>query len=345
MKIALCSSFVPFIHGGARNIVEWLEVMLQEAGHQVEHIYLPQVDVPDLLFQQMAAYRWVDLAASADRVVCFRPPAHLIPHPHKILWFIHHIRAFYDLWDSPYRGFPDDAKHRGIQDALRAADTAALHEAKDVFTNSKVVSERLKRYNNVESTVLYPPIFRPERFHCRSFNDEIVYICRMEHHKRQHLLIDAMRYTKTPVRLRLCGTSSGPDYSRELAQAISRSGMQGRVVLENRWITEEEKVEYLADCLAAAYVPLDEDSYGYPSLEASHAAKPVLSTLDSGGVLELVEHNHNGLITAPTPQALAEAMDQFYSNRKLTQEMGRNARARLDDLAINWSHVIERLLA
>lgn len=345
MKIVLCSSFVPFINGGYRNIIEWLEVMLQEAGHQVERIYLPQVDVPDLLFQQMAAYRWVDLTSSADRVICFRPPAHLIPHPHKILWFIHHIRAFYDLWDSPYRGYPDDAKHRAIRDALRAADTAALHEAKSVFTNSRVVSGRLKRFNNVNSTVLYPPIFRPERFHCRTFNDEIVYICRMEHHKRQHLLIDAMRYTQTPVRLRLCGTGFGVGYTQELAQSIARSRLQERVVIENRWISEEEKVDYLADCLAAAYLPLDEDSYGYPSLEASHAQKPILTTTDSGGVLELVQDGFNGFVSEPDPRALAAAMDKLYLDRVATRHMARNAHARLNDLDINWSHVLERLLA
>src|SRR6195952_916410 len=99
MKIALVSTFVPFIYGGARNIVEWLQAMLEKEGHQVERIYLPQIDAPDLLFQQMTAFRWIDLS-SADRVICFRPQAHLIQHPHKILWFIHHIRAFYDLWDN-----------------------------------------------------------------------------------------------------------------------------------------------------------------------------------------------------------------------------------------------------
>ena len=57
MRIALCSSFVPFVNGGYRNIVEWLETMLLEAGHEVERIYLPEVDSPDLLFRQMAATR------------------------------------------------------------------------------------------------------------------------------------------------------------------------------------------------------------------------------------------------------------------------------------------------
>ena len=117
MKIALCSTFVPFIRGGGRNIVDWLASTLTAAGHQVEVVYLPELDAPDLLFQQMMALRWVDIQA-ADRIICFRPQSHLIPHPHKILWFIHHIRAFYDMWDSPYRDFPDNAKHRAIRDAL-----------------------------------------------------------------------------------------------------------------------------------------------------------------------------------------------------------------------------------
>jgi glycosyltransferase involved in cell wall biosynthesis len=344
MKIALCSSFVPFLYGGARNIVDWLQTILEQEGHHVERIYLPEIDAPDLLFQQMAAYRWIDLT-SADRIICFRPQAHLIPHPHKILWFIHHIRVFYDLWESPYRGFPDDAKHRGIRDALHAADTAALHEAKHIFTNSQVVSNRLSAFNKVDSEVLYPPVFQSERFHCRGYNDEIVCICRLEHHKRQHLLVEAMQHTRTPVRLRLCGSSAGPDYPKDLQQLISDLGLHERVILENRWISEEEKVEYLADCLAAAYLPLDEDSYGYPSVEASHASKALLTTFDSGGVLELVQEGVNGYVTESSPEALAEAMDKLYLDRKMSETMGKNACARLSELNISWTHVLKRLLA
>lgn len=345
MKIALCSSFVPFIRGGYRNIVEWLQEELVAAGHQVERIYLPQIDVPDLILPQMAAYRWVDLAAAADRVICFRPPAHAIPHPHKILWFIHHIRVFYDLWDSPYRGFPDDDQRRNLRDILHRADTAAIQEAKQVFTNSRVVADRLQRYNRIDSEVLYPPIFRPERFHCAGFNDEIVYISRVEPHKRQHLLLEAMRHTRTPVRLRLCGASAGDAYAKELQSTASSAKLRDRVAFDNRWISEDEKAEILAQCLAAAYLPLDEDSYGYPSLEASHASKAVLTTTDSGGVLELVIDGHNGRVCDPDPLALAEAMDQLYLEREKTREMGANAAQRIVDLNISWRHVLERLLA
>lgn len=344
MKIALCSTFVPFLNSGARHIVEWLQTMLEQEGHHVERIYLPEDDNPDLLFQQMAAFRWIDLSA-ADRVICFRPQSHLIDHPHKILWFIHHLRVYYDLYDTPYRSFPDNARQRGFRDALRNVDNAALREAKHVFTNSRVVSDRLAQFNQVDSEVLYPPVIDPDRFHCNGYNDEVLYVCRLEHHKRQHLLIEAMALTTTPVRLRLCGTSAGADYPAELVALIKRLRLQKRVSMDNRWISEEEKVAFLADCLATAYLPVDEDSYGYPSLEASHASKAILTTLDSGGVRELVTDGDNGYVVEPTAQALATALDKLYRERATTVAMGERARLRLAELNISWSHVIERLLS
>jgi glycosyltransferase involved in cell wall biosynthesis len=343
MKIALVSSFVPFIKGGARNIVDWLELMLQKKGHQVEKIYLPELDSADLLFSQMIAYRFIDLEA-ADRVICFRPQAHLIFHHHKIIWFIHHVRGFYDLWDTPY-GYPIDFKNKKVREALIETDTRALLEAKSIFTNSQVVSDRLKKFNSVDSEVLYPPIFESERFHCQKYSDEIVCVCRIEHHKRQHLLIDAMRYVKTPVKLRLSGSSSSPNYLSLLRSKISTYKLKKSVILDSRWISEEEKVEQFANCLAAAYLPVDEDSYGYPSLEASYAKKSILTTTDSGGVLELVVDGFNGYVVNPDAKSLAKALDLLYLKRDKTIQMGESALRRLNDLNIAWDHVIERVLA
>jgi glycosyltransferase involved in cell wall biosynthesis len=343
MKIALVSSYVPFIKGGARNIVDWLEIMLQRKGHHVEKIYLPEVDSPDLLFKQMMAYRLIDLEM-ADRVICFRPQAHLISHHHKILWFIHHIRGFYDLWNTEY-GFENNSKNNAIREALIQVDNAALLEAKTIFTNSKTVSDRLKKFNSINSKVLYPPVFESEKFHCAGYSDEIVCICRIEHHKRQHLLVDAMRYVKTPVKLRISGSSMSKNYIRSLKSKINTAGLKKSINLDIRWISEEEKIARLSNCLAAAYLPLDEDSYGYPSVEASHAKKPILTTNDSGGVLELVTHQFNGYVAEPDPKSLAEAMDLLYLKRQHTIKMGKNALHRLSELNISWDHVLDRLLA
>lgn len=344
MKIALVSSFVPFVGGGLRNIVEWLEIMLTKCGHQVERIYLPQVDTPELTMSQMLAYRMVNLSA-ADRIICFRPQAHLISHPNKIVWFIHHLRQFYDLWDTDHRGMPDDARHRSLRAAVREADTRALLEAKHVYANSRAVSDRLWRFNGIRSLVVYPPIYQPERFRCDCYGEEIVYVARLTAHKRQQLLIEAMLHVESPVRLRFLGTGDTPEYPADLHSMVRRLGLGTRVAIEDRWISEFDKAEVLAKCLATAYLPLDEDSYGYSSLESSHSRKLVLTTNDSGGVLELVKDGYNGLVCEPRPEALAAGIDRIYENRDATMAMGANAEERVRELNISWSNVIERMLA
>lgn len=344
MRIALCSSFVPFVGGGYRHIVDWLAQMLVDAGHQVETVWIPEVDAPSLLVQQMAAYRWIDLEA-ADRVICFRPQSHLIRHPRKVVWFIHHLRVFYDLWHSEYRGFPDDVEHRAIRDILHGADTEALKEAVAIFANSKVVADRLQRYNGIQAEVLYPPVFRAERFHAGAYGDTVVSVCRIERHKRIHLLVDALAASRSPVKLAIYGTSSDPGYVRQLRESVVNYGLSDRVILEDRWITEDEKVDILSSALALAYVPLDEDSYGYPVLEGAHARRPVVTTTDSGGVVEFARDEVEGFVAAPIPVALSVAFDRLHADRQLAERMGRAAELRVAELGVSWSHVLERLLA
>lgn len=341
MKIALVSSVVPFINGGARFIVEWLEEQLRDHGHAVERFYLPFADGSDQLLDQLAAYRLMDLTHACDRLIAFRPPAYGVRHPDKRLWFIHHIRVYYDLWDRPHGMRSDRPRDVALRAALRDYDHATLSEAKAIYTNSKVVSQRLQDYNGLSSQPLYPPLYRPERFRCDGYGDEILAVSRVEPHKRQALMIEAMAHTRTPVRLRLCGRSASPAYGVELRERIHTLGLDGRVSLEDRWVSEEEKADLLASALAAVYLPHDEDSYGYPSLEAAHARKAVVTTSDSGGVLELVEHGRNGLVAAPEPLAIAEAFDQLWRDRTQAERLGRANLARLAELHIDWSHVVE----
>jgi glycosyltransferase involved in cell wall biosynthesis len=343
MKIILASSFVPFIHGGGRFIVEWLEQKLIECGHRVERFYLPFLESREELLDQVLAFRLIDLADTCDRLIAFRPPSYVLPHPNKVLWFIHHIRPLYDLWDSPYRLVPDDPAGRALRKALFDLDNRTIREARHVFTNSKVVADRLQHFNGIAATPLYPPILAPERFRNDGYGEEIVFISRVEPHKRQALLVEAMRHVKTPVKLRLCGSSMSPAHLEAINRAIVDHGLADRVIFEDRWISEDDKVERLASALAVAYAPLDEDSYGYPSLEAAHARKAVITTSDSGGVLELVTDRVNGMVAPPEPPALAQAMDELYRDRALAARMGAANEARLAELRINWPTVIEAL--
>lgn len=345
MKVGIVSSATPLVQGGGRFIVDWLEQKLREYGHRVEVIYIPFADEPDHILPQMNAFRLMHYEEAFDRVITFRPPAHVVRHSRKVVWFIHHLRVFYDLWETPYRGFPDTMPFRALREAIVRADTAALAEAHRVFTNSRVVADRLRRYNGIEGEVLYPPILAPELFTSAEYGDEIVSVCRMEHHKRQHLLIAALRHTRTPVRLRLCGRGLSPGYVASLHAAVAEQGLQDRVAIEERWVSEDEKADRLSRALASAYVPYDEDSYGYPTIEAAHARRCTITVTDSGGVPEFVSDGVTGLTTAPEAEALAEAFDRLYADRTLARRLGEAAKERVAALGIEWDTVVAKLLA
>jgi len=344
-RIGLVSSCVPLIFGGARFIVDWLALQLEARGHEVERVFIPTTDDPANILEQMAAFRMMELDRYFDRVITFRPPSHMVRHRRKVCWFIHHIRVFYDLWDSEYRAFPETAQARALRSTIHRADTAALAEAHRLFTNSREVAGRLKTFNDLQGEVLYPPVMRPELFRAGELGDEIVSVCRMEAHKRQHLLIEAMRHVRTPVRLRLCGAASNSSYAEHLAALVASHDLERRVRIEHRWITEEEKADRLAASLASAYIPFAEDSYGYPTLEAAHSRRCTVTVSDSGGVPEFVRHEIDGLIVAPEAKALAAAFDRLHSDRAAARQMGENAARRVAELGIDWDTVIGKLLA
>lgn len=345
MKLIIASSYVPFVTGGARHIVDWLAAKLRAQGHEVESFLLPFVDDPETMLAQIAGWRLIDLSDRCDRLICIRPPAYVLRHPHKLVWFIHHFRVFYDLWDTALCYLPHDARTLAVRRALMELDTEALGEAAQVYALSGTAQDRLRRFNGLETPILYQPLLEPERFRSGDHGDAVVLVARLEAYKRQHLLVEAMRHVKTGVRLHLCGASAEPEYTDQLKALIERHGLAGKVTLESRWIAEERKQEVIAGALAVANIAIDEDSFAYVSLEACYAEKPIITSTDAGGVLELVRDGVNGLVAEPTAQALAAAFDRLYLDRALAARMGKANRARIDEMGIGWDKVLHAMTA
>jgi glycosyltransferase involved in cell wall biosynthesis len=343
MKIAIATTFVPFIKGGDRKIVEGLSNHLSKEGHHVELVMIPQAENLDNLANQMAAIRDYRID-NADLLICLRPQSHLIPHRNKVIWFIHHIRKYYDLYNSRETGSldPDDELQRK---AVILEDNLALKTARKIFANSRVVQQRLWDFNQTRSEVLLPPHPDLSLFRDSGSNDELVCVSRVERHKRQHLLVQAMNHTKTAVRLRIAGRSTDPTYTNEIRQMIATHNLQERVVFEEGWLSEQAKGDLVNSCLAVCYTPEDEDSYGYFTLEAFQSSKAMVTTNDSGGLLEIVKDGVTGLVAAPTAAGLARAFDKVFVNRTLARNLGQTAHESTQGLEISWNNVSSKLLS
>ena len=345
MRVIIASTSVPHIDGGGRLIVHWTAEAMRAVGHEVEEFYLPFPSGARPSLSAIVGLRATPFSGSGDRLVAIRWPAHIIRHENKATWFIHHYRQLFDLWDSPYRGVPATAEGIAYREALRRIDNQGLGESRDVFTNSLIVRDRVREYNGLDPEPLFPPIGGDvSRFHTDSYGDFIFYPSRITPIKRQLLAVKAMTFTSTPVRLVIAGKPESRPYEKDLRDYVREHSLEDRVELRFGWLDEAEKVDLLAKCLALAFLPVDEDSYGYPSLEASHSAKPIVTLRDSGGALEFVRDEKEGLIVDPNPRDLARAFDRMYEDRSAAERMGEQSFARRDELKIAWPHVIRRLL-
>lgn len=342
MKVIVASTIVPFINGGGVFIVDWLVEKLREYGHQAEAVKIPFVHDYQSVLSQMLGLRMYHLEDTCDRLIAIRTPAYLLKHPEKYLWFIHHYREMYDLWDTEYNALPRENNTLAIREYVKRADEAAFNEAKRIYTNSQIVSKRLLEYNNIIAKPVYPPVLHPEQFWCETYGDYIYYSSRICGHKRQMLAIEAMKYVKTDVKLVISGKTENTVIKDQIENTIRENDLQKKVKVYDRWISEEEKAKLLANCLAGIYIPYDEDSYGYPSLEAHHSKKAVISCTDSGGTSELLKDGYNGFIVEPDPQKLAAVFDRLYEDKKMAERMGENGMNRIQELEITWDNVIRR---
>lgn len=345
MRIAVVSNKVPFSRGGAEELLDALVFELRERGYEAEPVQLAfRWSPPQRILDHMLVARLTQLVG-VDRVVALKFPAYYVPHDNKVLWLLHQFRQAYDLWGGAFQDVPSTAEGEAVRAAVIGADTRLIPEARRIYVNSEVTRDRLWRFNGISSELLWPPLIKAETYRTRSPGDYVFSGGRVNSAKRQSLLIEAMQHVRAPVRLVVAGPPENPELADQLRRRVTELDLNHRVELILRWISHEEKVDLIAGALAAAYLPVDEDSYGYVTLEALQSRKPVITCTDSGGTKLLVRHNATGFVAEPDPRAIAEAIDAFARDRALAERMGADGRDLVDSMDISWDHVVERLTA
>ena len=336
MDIIVCGAQKPFMRGGAEMHMENLVAAFQEHGHRAELVRLPVAWERGRLFDSPTAWRMLPL--DADLVVATNFPSYFARHDNKVVWLFHQHRGAYDGADAAWSDFDLDDDSLETQRLLTEWDNVALGEARKVFTTSGVVADRLARFNGMHGEPLYHPPPLHDRLRPGGFGDVVFSPSRLEHNKRPGLLVDALPTIDRSIRLTISSRGSLHD---ELMATAARTGCSDRLDLPG-FISDDDLIERFSSCLAVLYAPLDED-YGYVTLQAFFAGKPVITAADSGGVLEWVEDGVTGFVTDGSPAGIADAVNRLAADRSLAARMGEAGRERVAELG--WGPVVERLTA
>ena len=340
--ILVCEAQVPFVHGGAEVHVRQLLRELKARGHLAELVSVPFKWYPkEEILPHAAAWRLLDLSESngrpVDRVIASKFPTYFVRHPVKVAWLIHQYRAAYELCGTEYSDFAHTELDVGLRDTIMRLDNEMLGECRAVYTNARNTASRLARFNGLSADPLYHPPHLAARLVPGPYGDYVLSVGRIEAVKRVDLLVRAMRHADRPLRLVVAGDGTQRANVERIAET---SGVADRVTFLGT-VGDDDLVRLYAGALAVAYPPFDED-FGYVTLEAFLARKPVITCRDSGGPNEFVQPGVNGFVCEPDPEPLGAAMNRLAADRRGAAALGDAGHAIAS--RITWDGVIEKLL-
>lgn len=343
--IAVCGAQVPFRSGGAEEQVNSLVHQLRLRNFQVETIRLPFKWYPlDQLFTSIQMWEQLDLTESdglkIDLVITTKFPSYFVNHPRKILWLTHQYRQAYDLLDTPYSGFDlKNPRHKEAWEKFVRMDTLALKSYPRIYTIAGNTSRRLKKYNGLDSTPLYHLPRNHADFHTRGYEDFVLCAGRLDSLKRVDLLIRSLVHTPPQVTCRITGTGPELPVLKKLAR---KKGLESRIQFLGH-VSNEDLLDLYSRCRLVFFAPYDED-YGYITLEAFLARKPVITAFDSGEPLEFVKEGVTGTVLEKLDeQYIGQKIRDLFLDPRGCRKLGENGYRSIQNL--HWDQVIDTLLS
>ena len=342
-RVVVCEAQVPFVHGGAEVHVRQLVRELRLRGFLAELVSVPFKWYPkEEILPHAAAWRLLDLSESngepIDLLIASKFPTYFARHPNKVAWLIHQYRAAYELCGTEYSDFAHTELDVGVRDNLIRLDTRMLGECRRIFANARNTAGRLAKFNGLHAEPLYHPPQLAPRLTAGPYGDYVLSVGRIESVKRVDLIINAMASVDSHVRLVVAGDGTQRTNAERVAEV---AGVTDRVTFLGS-VGDDDLVGLYAGALAVIYPPFDED-FGYVTLEAFLARKPVVTCSDSGGPNEFVVDGVNGFVCAPRADELASAINRLAADRARAAAMGDAGHevAR----GITWDGVIEKLVS
>lgn len=168
---------------------------------------------------------------------------------------------------------------------------------------------------NIETVYEGIPTIDRKLIKAENPSNKIIFVGRLVYEKGLHILLPAMKYTleKFP-KLQLEIYGDGPEL--ESLKSLSNSLYIANHVNFMGYVPNEilEKNLYEADLQVVTSIW--DEPFGLTVIEAMRRGTPVLGT-KVGGITELINHEHNGLLAEPNADSLAAQLINFYTHPAL----------------------------
>ncbi len=166
-----------------------------------------------------------------------------------------------------------------------------------------------------------------------SFQNNIYYVGRLEIYKGIDVLIKAMPSVldKIPqVKLYIIGEG---DYKDELISMVASLMLKSKIQFLGK-ISHGELERYYANSDIVIIPSVWPEAFGNVGIEAMSVGRPVIASR-VGGIPEWLDDGKTGFLIEPgNSEQIAEKVIQLLSNKKLLEQMSRNARKKAEKFSI-----------
>ena len=318
MKIAIFHDYFGAIGGGEKVVIEMAKILdadiittdtnavkkidpsvrVISLGKTIKFSPLKQISATLLFFS-------CDFSKKYDLFIFSGNWAHYAAHRHHPnIWYCYTpVRAFYDLYPTflSRQGFITRQLFRVWVFFHRIFDQQSVRQIDRIIAISENVRNRILKYHNRRSEVIYPPV-DTSLYQCIEYGNFWLSVNRLYPEKRIELQIEAFRHVPEE-RLVIIGAYSEGDHAAVYAEKI-RHDLPSNVTLLGE-VTRDEIVELYGRCKAHICTALDED-YGLTPLEAMASGKPVVA-VNEGGYKETVT-DETGMLVSPLVDSLVNAI-------------------------------------
>ncbi len=211
---------------------------------------------------------------------------------------------------------------------LRKWDRVAADRVDFFIANSRHTQNRIRKYYNMDSTVINPPVDF-NRFSGESqVGDYYLVLGRQMPYKRTDLVVEA--FSALSSKLKIVGDGSEMEKLKKMASGKENIEFLGK-------ISDADTTKIVLGCKAVIF-PQEED-FGIVPLEAMSAGKPVI-VYSKGGALETVIDGQTGILfSEQSATSLTEAIHKF-EQTIFSPEVCRE-RAKQFDLPVFKQKIIE----
>lgn len=244
----------------------------------------------------------ISVTSSYAKSVITRPETKHICYlltPTRFLWIDTKSRSFLGIFNkilNPYFNY------------LKKWDYIVARRPDKNISISKTVQKRLKDFYGLESQVIYPPFdteyWKKIRLETRTSKLETrsnyyLVVSRLEPYKNVDVVIDT--FNQLPdKKLVIIGTGSQKSYLK------SKAGNNVKFIKD---VTDSELAQYYQN--ATALIMMQEEDFGYTSLEAQFFGCPVIAYKKGGASETVIDHKTGILFDEQTPQSLLSAIKTY----------------------------------